>query len=95
MAEPADRRHGQLQIDDTTHFISLSDGSSRNSQDSKELPTFIAASDGWIRIDQIGQATTLGPDGGRTGSFSMPNPLSSRYPPILITGSGAPTVAEL
>ena len=69
----------KLQIDNTTHFISLSDGSSRNPQDSKESPTFIAASDGWIRIDQIGQATTLGPDGGRTGSFSMPNPLSSRY----------------
>ena len=47
----------KLQIDNTTHFISLSDGSSRNPQDSKESPTFIAASDGWIRIDQIGQAT--------------------------------------
>ena len=87
--------HLKLQIDDTVHFISLSDGSSHNPQDSKELPTFIAASDGWIRIDQIGQATTLSPEGGRTGSFSMPNPLSSRYPPILITSSGAPTVAEL
>ena len=85
----------KLQIDNTIHFISLSDGSSHNPQDSKELPTFIAASDGWIRIDRITQATTLSPDGGRTGSFSMPNPLSSRYPPILITGSGDPTVAEL
>ena len=85
----------KLQIDDTVHFISLSDGSSHNPQDFKDLPTFIAASDGWIRIDQIGQAATLSPDGGRTGSFSMPNPFSSRYPPLLITGSGAPTVAEL
>lgn len=85
----------KLQIDDTVHFISLSDGSSHNPQDFKDLPTFITASDGWIRIDQIGQAATLSPDGGRTGSFSMPNPFSSRYPPLLITGSGAPTVAEL
>lgn len=85
----------KLQIDDTVHFISLSDGSSHNPQDFKDLPTFIAASAGWIRIDQIGQAATLSPDGGRTGSFSMPNPFSSRYPPLLITGSGAPTVAEL
>ena len=36
--------HLKLQIDDTVHFISLSDGSSHNPQDSKELPTFIAAS---------------------------------------------------
>lgn len=85
----------KLQIDNTIHFISLSDGSSHNPQDSKELPTFIAASDGWIRIDRITQATTLSPDGARTGSFSMPSPFSSRYSPLLITGSGSPTVGEL
>lgn len=85
----------KLKIDDTTHFISLSDGSSHNPQDSKDLPTFIAASDGWIRIDRRTQATTLSPDGARTGSFSIPSPSSSRYSPLLITGSGAPTVAEL
>ena len=85
----------KLQIDNTIHFISLSDGSSHNPQDSKEFPTFIAASDGWIRIDRITQATTLSPDGARTGSFSMPSPFSSRYSPLLITGSGSPTVGEL
>ena len=85
----------KLQIDDTVHFISLSDGSSHNPQDFKELPTFIAASDGWIRIDRITQTTTLSPDGGRTGSFSIPSPSSSRYSPLLITGSGTPTVGEL
>ena len=85
----------KLQIDNTIHFISLSDGSSHNPQDSKELPTFIAASDGWIRIDRMTEATTLSPDGARTGSFSTPNPFSSRYSPLLITGSGSPTVGEL
>ena len=85
----------ELKIDNTIHFISLSDGSSHNPQDYKDLPTFIAASDGWIRIDRITQATTLSPDGAHTGSFSMPSPFSSRYSPLLITGSGAPTVGEL
>ena len=85
----------KLKTDDTIHFISLSDGSSHNPQDYKDLPTFIAASDGWIRIDRITQATTLSPDGARTGSFSIPSPFSSRYSPLLITGSGSPTVGEL
>lgn len=68
-----------MQIDNTIHFISLSDGSPHNPQDSKELPTFIAASDGWIRIDRITEATTLSPDGARTGPFSTPNPFFFRY----------------
>ena len=84
-----------MPIDNTTHFVSLTDGTPHNSQSSSDHPEFIAAADGWIRIRSWKDNATLTPDGTPTGSFSTPTARSSAKAALLEGGSGTPKISEL
>jgi len=84
-----------MPIDNTTHFVSLTDGTSHNSQSSSDNPEFIAAADGWIRIRSWKDNATLTPDGTPTGSFSTPTARSSAKAALLEGGFGTPKISEL
>ena len=85
----------KMPIDNTTHFVSLTDGTSHNSQSSSDHPEFIAAADGWIRIRSWKDNATLTPDGTPTGSFSTPTARSSAKAALLEGGFGTPKISEL
>ncbi|TFH54180.1 hypothetical protein E4J66_00840 [Actinomyces viscosus] len=85
----------KMPIDNTIHFVSLTDGTPHNSQSSQDHPKYIAAADGWIRITSWKDNATLTPDGTPTGSFSTPIARSSTKVALLEGDSGTPKISEL